>query len=284
MIAPELSRRTLLKSVAGTTIGLPLAGRDAGPPRTCRGAGEVGSRPRIQPVLRVGNSGAAPGGRLRRSARAAQAAQQKAADHAQRQSVALRQEGHERSLRRSGRGVYRRAAGRRSAVGRPVDRPGRSGEAHYPRGCPPGWCRRWSPARSSAAAAFAATFTATEWTAPWPARCRNGRATCSIASLERVALAGGDSDDARSERLRRSVLDSVVEDYRFYTGDNSPLGAASKSRVAEHLERVREFELRAFALKDSQRNGPAVAAAFANSHTTARPTPAVRASTSRSTN
>ena len=69
-----------------------------------------------------------------------------------------------------------------------------------------------------------------------------------------VALAG--DRDARAERLRRSVLDSVVEDYRFYIGDNSPLGAASKARVAEHLERVREFELRAFALKDSKRNGP----------------------------
>ncbi len=64
--------------------------------------------------------------------------------------------------------------------------------------------------------------------------------------------------DARTQRLRRSVLDSIVEDYRYYTGPNSPLGAASKSRVAEHLERVREFELRAFAMKDSQRDGPAL--------------------------
>lgn len=72
-----------------------------------------------------------------------------------------------------------------------------------------------------------------------------------------VALAGSDSN-ARTQRLRQSVLDSVVEDYRFYTGDNSPLGTASKTRIAEHLERVREFELRAFALKDSKRNGPAL--------------------------
>ena len=72
-----------------------------------------------------------------------------------------------------------------------------------------------------------------------------------------VALASSD-DDARTQRLRRSVLDSVIEDYRFYTGSTSPLGAASKARVAKHLERVREFELRAFALKDSERNGPAL--------------------------
>lgn len=72
-----------------------------------------------------------------------------------------------------------------------------------------------------------------------------------------LALQGSDAD-ARTQRLRRSVLDSVVEDYRFYTGSLSPLGAASKSRIAKHLERVREFELRAFAMKDSERNGPAL--------------------------
>jgi len=55
--------------------------------------------------------------------------------------------------------------------------------------------------------------------------------------------------DARRARLQRSVLDSVVDQYRFYTGPNSPLGAASKARVREHLERIREFEQRAFALK-----------------------------------
>jgi len=71
-------------------------------------------------------------------------------------------------------------------------------------------------------------------------------------------VAGADDKDARTQRLRRSVLDSVVEDYRFYTSDNSPLGTASKARVAEHLERVREFELRAFRLPDSTRNGPAL--------------------------
>ena len=66
-----------------------------------------------------------------------------------------------------------------------------------------------------------------------------------------IALAG-DGKDVRQQRLRRSVLDSVVEEYRFYTGTNSPLGAASKARVADHLDRIREFEERAFALKDKK--------------------------------
>ena len=58
----------------------------------------------------------------------------------------------------------------------------------------------------------------------------------------------GDKNSVR-QRLRRSVLDSVVEDYRFYTGPNSPLGGASKSRVADHLDRIREYEQRAFSMK-----------------------------------
>ena len=59
----------------------------------------------------------------------------------------------------------------------------------------------------------------------------------------------GDPKDAFRQRLRRSVLDTVVDQYRFYTGENSPLGATSKARVAEHLERIREYEQRAYALQ-----------------------------------
>lgn len=72
------------------------------------------------------------------------------------------------------------------------------------------------------------------------------------AVFERVfgtVAAENDSDDARRRRLRRSVLDTVLDQYKFYTGPNSPLGATSKARVAEHLERIREFEQRAFAVK-----------------------------------
>ncbi len=59
----------------------------------------------------------------------------------------------------------------------------------------------------------------------------------------------GDSKDLRRERLKRSVLDSVVEQYKFYTGANSPLGSASKGRIKEHLDRIREFEQRAYEMK-----------------------------------
>lgn len=52
--------------------------------------------------------------------------------------------------------------------------------------------------------------------------------------------------DERRDRLRRSVLDSVVGQYLYYTGANSPLGAQSRARVADHLDRIREYEQRAF--------------------------------------
>jgi hypothetical protein len=53
----------------------------------------------------------------------------------------------------------------------------------------------------------------------------------------------------RRQGQRRSVLDSLVEQYQFYTGENSPLGAASKARVANHLDRIREYEQRAFQME-----------------------------------
>ena len=43
------------------------------------------------------------------------------------------------------------------------------------------------------------------------------------------------------ERFRRSVLDAVVGQYQHFIGDNSPLGAQSRSRLADHLDRIREF-------------------------------------------
>ena len=72
-----------------------------------------------------------------------------------------------------------------------------------------------------------------------------------------IELAEGGTD-ARRRRLRRSVLDSVVEQYKFYTGANSPLGAASRARVADHLDRIREFEQRAYEMKASAKGGPAL--------------------------
>lgn len=63
---------------------------------------------------------------------------------------------------------------------------------------------------------------------------------------------------ARDLHLKRSVLDSVVNQYKFYTGQRSPLGAQSKSRVADHLDRVREFEQRAYSHRDLNSDGPAM--------------------------
>ncbi|MED5448597.1 MAG: DUF1552 domain-containing protein [Planctomycetota bacterium] len=72
----------------------------------------------------------------------------------------------------------------------------------------------------------------------------------------------GTGADARRQRLKRSILDSVVADYRFYTGKRSPLGARSRSRVADHLDRIREYEQRAFAMRHKKKGpkpvGPAL--------------------------
>jgi len=71
-------------------------------------------------------------------------------------------------------------------------------------------------------------------------------------------VAGLNDTDARAQRLNRSVLDSVVGQYRYYIGPSSPLGTASKSRIKDHLDRIREFEQRTFALKHKKDNGPAL--------------------------
>ena len=59
-----------------------------------------------------------------------------------------------------------------------------------------------------------------------------------------------------TKRLKKSVLDSVLDQYRFFTGSNSPLGTASKGRIKDHLDRVREFEQRAFSLAKKNEQGP----------------------------
>ena len=68
-------------------------------------------------------------------------------------------------------------------------------------------------------------------------------------------IVAGDGD-SRADRLRRSVLDSVVQQYRFYTGANSPLGKASRRRVNDHLDRIREYEQRAYATNKVDPNAP----------------------------
>ena len=72
------------------------------------------------------------------------------------------------------------------------------------------------------------------------------------------ALNMPDDEDGRRTRLKRSVLDSVVEQYRHYTGANSPLGTSSKARLSDHLDRIRELEQRAYAMRDRDPLGPKV--------------------------
>ncbi|MGY8769690.1 MAG: DUF1552 domain-containing protein [Pirellulales bacterium] len=70
-----------------------------------------------------------------------------------------------------------------------------------------------------------------------------------------VEISGNNKSD-REKRLRRSVLDSVVDQYKFYSGTNSPLGSLSKTRIATHLDRIREFEQRAYSLQEKDPNAP----------------------------
>lgn len=69
------------------------------------------------------------------------------------------------------------------------------------------------------------------------------------------SLALPEGADPAETRLKRSVLDSVVGQYRFYTGAMSPLGRASKSRVADHLDRIREYEQRAYEMRTRRESG-----------------------------
>ena len=63
-------------------------------------------------------------------------------------------------------------------------------------------------------------------------------------------------NDVRKERLKRSVLDSVVDQYKYFTGARSPLGNVSKGRIKDHLDRVREFEQRAYGMKEHAADAP----------------------------
>jgi hypothetical protein len=66
------------------------------------------------------------------------------------------------------------------------------------------------------------------------------------------------SADPKRERLKRSVLDTMVDQYKHFTGANSPLGAASKARIKDHLDRIREFEERAYSMRELKDGAPAM--------------------------
>lgn len=56
----------------------------------------------------------------------------------------------------------------------------------------------------------------------------------------------GSTDPAvvTERHLKRSVLDAIVGEYQHYTGDASPLGAASKAKLSVHLDNIRNLETR----------------------------------------
>ena len=66
-----------------------------------------------------------------------------------------------------------------------------------------------------------------------------------VALFERVFGTGnqngGDTVEARHER---SILDSVVDQYQYWTSDASGLGQGDRTRLSNHLEQVRELERR----------------------------------------
>ncbi|MEO1617310.1 MAG: DUF1552 domain-containing protein [Planctomycetota bacterium] len=64
------------------------------------------------------------------------------------------------------------------------------------------------------------------------------------------------STDPKQRRIDRSILDSVLQQYRFYTGSRSPLGKASRNRISDHLDRIREFEVRAYSPQASDPRAP----------------------------
>ncbi|MFG0333047.1 MAG: DUF1552 domain-containing protein [Maioricimonas sp. JB049] len=79
------------------------------------------------------------------------------------------------------------------------------------------------------------------------------------ALFERVfGVVSTADDDPRTRRLKLSVLDTVVNQYRFYTGQRSPLGVASRARLSEHLDRIREYEQRAFAIEQQRSDAPKI--------------------------
>lgn len=71
-----------------------------------------------------------------------------------------------------------------------------------------------------------------------------------------VATGADGEEDFLKKRLRKSVLDSVVEQYKLFTGPKSQLGKASRAKVTDHLDRVREFEQRAYQMSALQADAP----------------------------
>ncbi len=127
-------------------------------------------------------------------------------------------------------------------------------EAHYPKGLPPGMVPTLVAGtffRRSRVGRYVHSYN------------RDGTVAATMQEKPRdlfnrvfgaIPVTGEGPREVLRQRLKRSVLDSVVNDYRYYTGANSPLGSTSKARISDHLDRIREFEQRAYAM--TYKNSP----------------------------
>lgn len=61
-----------------------------------------------------------------------------------------------------------------------------------------------------------------------------------------IDVVESDEESLKRQRYRRSVLDAVVDQYQHLQSDASNLGPSSRARIADHLEQIRQYELRAF--------------------------------------
>jgi hypothetical protein len=66
----------------------------------------------------------------------------------------------------------------------------------------------------------------------------------------------GSAQAARHSRLRVSVLDAVLEDYKRQSSPRAPYGAETKRVLDSHLQNVRELERRAVALSAAEELEP----------------------------
>jgi hypothetical protein len=120
--------------------------------------------------------------------------------------------------------------------------------AHYPNGLPPGMIPTLIAGtyfrRNDRPTRYVHSFN------------EDGTASASIQEkpadlFERIfGSLPDDAQDPRRRRLKRSILDTVMEQASFYTSGRSPLGSVSKSRISDHLDRIREFEYRAYQMQE----------------------------------
>ncbi len=243
MTARRISRRTLLQGIGGVAIGLPLLEEMLAPARAAEAAVAVPVRAFNlffglgipSPLQKEGFEG--PLEPLRPFAK---------------KLLILRNVDHVRADEKGANAHYDGSSaaftaeppqGTARTGGPSIDQVIRA--THYPEGFPPGMIP------TLVAGTFFRRDRVTRHTKSF-----NDDGSVAAAMLEtpeslfsRIFGEVGLADDAanpRRLRLRRSVLDAVAEQADYYTGANSPLGVGSRARVADHLDRIREYEHRVY--------------------------------------